>query len=78
MIIKDGLVNGVYYEKNKVVAYKGLIEVDGAYYYINDNGKPVANKTYYVRNTNDLCLPNGEPIAKGSYQFDADGKMILG
>jgi hypothetical protein len=78
MIIKNGLVNGVYYEQNLVVAYKGLTEVDGAFYYINDNGKPVADRTYYVTKTNGLCLPNGDPILKGTYQFDADGKMILG
>jgi glucan-binding YG repeat protein len=77
MIIKDGLVNGVYYEKNKVVAYKGLIEVDGAYYYINDNGKPVTDRSYYVAKTNGLVWQDGQtPIEKGTYTFDAEGKLI--
>jgi hypothetical protein len=30
----------------------------------------------YVNTTNDLTWPDGTPIAKGYYEFDADGKMI--
>ncbi|MBQ8302253.1 MAG: phosphodiester glycosidase family protein [Clostridia bacterium] len=75
--IKNGLVDGYYYENDKVVPYKGLIEVDGNYYYIADHGKPVCGKVRYVLTTNDLCWANGETITKGNYEFDAEGKMIL-
>lgn len=77
MIIKNGLVDGVYYVNNKVTSYAGLIEVDGYYYYINDHGKPVAGKTYYITNTNGLTFADGTPIKKGNYTFDAEGKMII-
>ena len=77
MIIKEGLVDGFYYENNKVVPYKGLIEVDGAYYYIAEHGKPVVGKTRYVLTTNDLCWPSGVAITKGNYEFDGEGKMII-
>ena len=77
MIIKNGLVDGVYYVNGVKVPYAGLIKQDGAYYYINDNAKPVVGKSYYVRNTNDLTFENGTPIPKGTYTFDAEGKMVL-
>jgi len=77
MIIKEGLVSGYYYEGNKVVPYKGLIEVDGYYYYIAENGKPVVNTSRYVLTTNDLTYNNGVAITKGTYEFDADGRMII-
>ena len=77
MIIKNGLVDGVYYENNKVVPYKGLIEVDGDFYYINDYGKPIAGRVYSIINTNGLTYANGVAITKGAYEFDADGKMII-
>ncbi len=75
--IKNGLVDGYYYENDKVVPYKGLIEVDGNYYYIADHGKPVCGKVRYVLTTNNLCWANGEAITKGNYEFDAEGKMII-
>ena len=77
MVMKNGLVNGVYYENNKYVPYKGLIEIDGEYYYIADHAKPVTNKTHYVLTTNDLTWADGTPIKKGNYMFDADGKLTL-
>ena len=77
MIIKNGLVDGVYYENNSVCEYKGLIKVDGNFYYINTAGKPVANRSYYITNLNGLTYDNGLPVSKGSYEFDADGKMII-
>lgn len=71
----DGTV--VYYENGVRKTYAGLIEFEGAYYYINDNAKPVAGKCYYITNTNGLTFPNGEAVEPGYYRFDAYGKMIL-
>ena len=76
MVLKNGLIDGIYYENSVKVAYRGLIEQDGAFYYINDGAKPVAGREYYVTKTNGLTY-NGKPIAKGNYTFAADGKMIL-
>jgi len=77
MIIKNGLVDGVYYVNNVVTAYAGLIEIDGDYYYINDGGKPVAGRSYYISKVNDLTWEDGTPIKKGMYSFGDDGKMII-
>ena len=77
MIIKEGLVNGVYYEHNKAVGYKGLIEVEGNFYYVNDHGKVLKDRKYYVTKTNDLYFEDGTPVKKGYYYFDAEGKMII-
>ena len=62
--------NGVdyYYEKGQKVN-KGLIQLDGAYYYIIPGGNVVKGKMHYVSITNDL-------LPAGNYDFDADGKMI--
>ena len=76
-MIRNGLVDGYYYENNVKKAYAGLIEQDGSFYYINDGAKPVAGKNYYITKTNGLEY-NGEPIKKGTYTFDAEGKMIIG
>ena len=70
---KDGLVyeNGrYYYYVNDVKTHAGLIEIDGAYYYINSSGFAVTSCDYYVSNTNGR-------MDKGTYTFGADGKMIV-
>ena len=77
LIIKSGLIKGVYYENNLPKNYAGLIYQNGNYYYINDNAKPVAGKCYYITNTNGLTFPNGEAVEPGYYRFGEDGKMIL-
>ena len=47
------------------------VEVDGALYYVSANGKVIKDRQYYITNTNGLK-------AKGTYTFDANGKMIVG
>ncbi len=73
MVIKNGLVEengGIYYYENGVKTYAGLIEIDGAYYYVRSNCQAVTSATYYVQKTNDLL-----PVA--NYTFGADGKMVI-
>ena len=77
MQIKEGLVDGVYYEHGIKVPYKGLIYQDGYYYYINDNAKPVAGRSYYITRTNGLTWEDGTAIAKGTYTFDSEGRMVI-
>ena len=76
MVIRDGLVGNVYYENNQPVPYKGLIEVDGNFYYVGDAGKILANGRYYIKTTNGYKY-DGEAIKAGTYTFDADGKMNI-
>lgn len=73
MIIKNGLVeeNGqlVYYVDG-VKAHPGLVQIDGDYYYIKSNCTAVRGCSYYVSNTNGY-------VAKDTYTFDADGKLVI-
>ncbi len=65
-------VDGVpyYYENGKGVE-KGLVCVDGEYYFAVYKGQLVRNKVYNTYLTN-CDLPNGR------YEFGADGKMLNG
>ena len=70
---KDGLVeeNGkLWYYENGEKAHPGLIMVDGDYYYICTTGYAVADCDYFISNTNGL-------MEKGTYHFNADGKMVV-
>lgn len=71
--VKDG-----FYEENGELHYyingalqkdKGLIEVNGDYYYIRWTGEVVRNRSYWVTNNNGI-------VPEGKYIFDADGKMV--
>ena len=64
-----GINDGIYYE-NGEKTHKGLVYIDGYYYYINGSCKPVTGE-YTITQwwTNDL-------LPAGTYTFDADGKMI--
>lgn len=69
----DGLVEigaDKYYYVDGVKTYAGLIKLDDAYYYITSSCKAVVGRRYYVSKNNDL-----KPV--GTYEFDADGKMII-
>jgi len=68
---KNAVEGGFYYGADgRCVAYCGIVEVDGAFYYVNDSGKVVVNNAkFYVTKTNDL-------VTRGFHAFDADGKMI--
>ena len=64
-----GFEGGYYYE-NGVRTYAGLIEKDGAYYYVNTQGQVITGKTYWITKTNGL-------MEEKAYTFDEEGKMIL-
>ena len=72
--VLDGIVkvdaNTWYYYKNGVKTYAGLIEIDGAYYYVNSSCKVMHGCTYWISKTNGL-------MDEKSYTFDADGKMVM-
>ncbi len=71
--VKNGLYEedgSLYYYVNGIKSHAGLVEIDGAYYYINSSCKAVRDCDYYVSNTNDL-------MSKGYYHFDVDGKMVI-
>ena len=78
LILKNGLVFEAdgsvrFYENGEIVYSKGLVQGDdGYYYYINSTGKAVRNCTYSFSTAKTNGLMPG-----GTYQFDADGRMIL-
>ena len=70
---KNGIVaeNGsLYYYKDGVRYYAGLIEIDGSYYYVKTSGEVIHGKRYWISKTNGL-------MKEGSYVFADDGKMVL-
>ena len=72
--LRNGIVevDGVlYYFENNVAVYKGLILVDGSYYYAGTGGMLAVSTTRYVNAewANGLLEP-------GNYEFDAEGKMV--
>ncbi len=73
MIVLDGIVKDGdvwYYYVDGAKTYAGLIEIDGAYYYVKSDKTVVHGKSYYVSKTNGL-------VSAGTYTFDADGAMIV-
>ena len=71
----NGIVekNGtLYYYKNGKAELAGLVEVDGAYYFVSGvNGEVTVNKKQYVWDGNGL-------LPEANYEFGADGKMLDG
>ena len=70
--------DGLYYFVDGVKTGLGLFEHDGSYYYARTlSGKLVCGMSYWITETNGITI-NDVPIKQGTYQFDDDGKMILG
>jgi glucan-binding YG repeat protein len=67
LVNEDGTL--YYYRNGKRTGNVGLIEIDGDYYYVGNGAIAAANTTVWVEKTNGL-------MAKGTYEFDAEGKMI--
>ena len=63
---EDGVM---YYYQNDIKTYAGLIQHDGAYYYVNSKCEVVTGK-YSVWKTNGL-------VSEGIYEFGIDGKMVM-
>ena len=69
--LKNGIVaenDSLYYYKDGVRYYAGLIEIDGSYYYVRTSGEVVHGCNYWITKTNGL-------MPEKSYTFGADGKM---
>ena len=70
--VKEGIYEeggALYYYENGTRAYcKGLIKLDGYYYYVRSNAQLATGK-YWITTTNGL-------LPQGMYNFGTDGKMI--
>ena len=72
-INKNGIIaegDSLYYYVEGERTYAGLIEIDGSYYYVKTSGEAVHGCKYWITKTNGL-------MAEKSYEFDADGKMVM-
>lgn len=77
LIVPDAQLNGIvketadtwYYYVDGIKSYAGLIKIDDAYYYVTSSKQVVHGRSYFVSKTNGL-------MASGTYEFDADGKMV--
>ena len=57
-----------------------LILFNGHYYFISDGHKYAVSKRLYMSEsfTNGKTYPNGVPVSPGYYNFDDEGKMVVG
>ena len=78
MILKEGPIDDFFYLHGiKQLAYQ-LVEYSGDFYYISDGNKIAKNVTVYLNKALEgHTYPDGTPLQKGNYDFDADGKMVL-
>ena len=70
---KNGIVaenDSLYYYKDGVRYYAGLIEIDGSYYYVRTSGEVVHGRNYWITKTNGL-------MPEKSYTFDDNGRMTV-
>ena len=71
--LKNGIVaenDSLYYYKDGVRYYAGLIEIDGSYYYVRTSGEVVHGRNYWITKTNGL-------MPEKSYTFDDNGRMTV-
>ena len=61
----------LYFTIDGAYMISGLYELDGEYYYVQNNGELAANKTVWVDNKNGLVPEKGN-----WYAFDESGKLI--
>ena len=72
MVVKEGIIDGNYYEDGSLVPGKGLVEIDGSYYFVKQSGAIFTGSSLYVSDAKANGL-----VASGYYRFNADGTMIV-
>jgi len=78
--MKNGVIGDYLYINDiKQTRYK-LIEFESNYYFVDDGDKILRSKRVYLSSTfvSGKTFPDGRAIQPGYYEFDADGKMIIG
>ncbi len=64
--------DGFYYENGIRIPYAGLVQYEGAFYYVSDNGAYVTGTRQIVANVN-----NTDKVKNGRYYFDENGTMLF-
>ena len=74
MIIKNGpQADGKFYINNVMQRSYQLVEFEGNYYFINDGNMLAKNTKLYISEK----FLEGTGLVPGTFDFDADGKMII-
>jgi glucan-binding YG repeat protein len=77
---KHGIYDDRVYINDVLQKAYQLVEVNGDFYFINENGHKIAkNKTLYLsaKFVEGKTFANGDSIPVGTYYFDAEGKMVI-
>ena len=79
MIIKNGPVGDYFYKNNTRLNAYQLVQFEGNYYFINDSNKLAKNMSLHLNEkfVAGYTHADGTALTAGTYQFDADGKMII-
>ena len=77
--LKHGVVGDFLYVNDVKQTRYQLAEFEGNYYFINDGDKIAKNGKLYLseRFVAGMTFADGRPIQPGTYEFGADGKMIV-
>ena len=76
----EGLQDDGYTYIDGIRVYLGLVqEADGSYHYYTSKGEHIVGRSYWISKTNPDTVkdPNGNPFPEASYEFDAQGRMVL-
>lgn len=65
------IVDGIYYGSNNMPAHRGIVEIDGDFYYAEKGGVIVKDRDKIVHRE----MANGL-VPNGTYYFDNDGKLV--
>ena len=78
MVIKNGPINGFFYKNNARVKAYQLVEFEGDYYFVSDGHQLARNTKVYLTEqfVSGKTFSDGTPIPVGTYEFDANGKMV--
>ena len=69
--------DGIYRENGKAVYYKGLIMVDGVYYYIGGHGRILKDISYVPVTLNGYDKVDARIVKGKQCYFDKDGRLVF-
>ena len=78
-ILAVGAIEDYFYVNGERQKRYQLVEFNGDFYFIDSGDKIVKNKKLYLSEqfVSGKTFPDGRPIKAGTYEFGADGKMII-
>ena len=76
---KEGVVDGKLYINDVLQVRYQLVKFGDDFYFVNDGDKVAKNCKLYLSTqyVSGKTFPDGRAIQAGTYQFDAEGKMVI-